>query len=57
MGTDIKFVCVATGLNGGALTSLATRHADWLVGRLNARKGKADSPLTLPGLVRFIHFD
>jgi hypothetical protein len=57
MATDIKFVYVATGLNGGAFTSLATRHTNWMVGRLNAGKGKADSPLTLPALVRFIHFD
>jgi hypothetical protein len=57
MATDIKFVYVATGLNGGAFTSLATRHTNWMVGRLNARKRKADSPLTLPALVRFIHFD
>ena len=57
MAPDIKFVFAGTGLNGGAFTSLATRHANWMVGRLNARKGKADSPLTLPALVRFIHFD
>lgn len=57
MATDIKFVLIATGTDHGAFTSLATRHVKWMVGRLNARKGKADSPLKLPALVRFVHFD
>ena len=60
MATDIKFVFIATGSNGdrpNSFTERATSHTNWMVGRLNARKGKADSPLTLPALVRFIHFD
>src|SRR5215813_14670426 len=60
MATDIKFVFVATGFNDGRANSFtirATNHTNWMVGRLNARKGKADSPLTLPALVRFIHLD
>lgn len=60
MATDIKFVYIATGFNDGRANSFtirATNHAKWMIGRLNARKGKADSPLTLPALVRFIHFD
>jgi hypothetical protein len=56
MAPDIKFVYIATGLDGD-FTIRATRHTNWMVGRLNALKGKADSPLTLPALVRFIHFD
>lgn len=59
MATDIKFVYVATGFDDSpsTFTNLATRHTNWMVGQLNAKKGKADSPLTLPALVRFIHFD
>jgi hypothetical protein len=60
VATDIKFVYIATGFNDGRANSFtirATNHANWMVKRLNARKGKADSPLTLPALVRFIHFD
>ena len=63
MATDIKFVFVATGHNGdehnrdSSFTVLATRHANFIVGQLNAQKGKAGSPLTLPAVVRFVHFD
>lgn len=60
MATDIKFVYVATGFNNNrenSFTIRATSHTNWMVGQLNARNGKADSPLTLPALVRFIHFD
>ena len=60
MATDIKFVYVATGFNDGkpnSFTIRATNHANFMVRQLNAKKGKADSPLTLPALVRFIHFD
>jgi hypothetical protein len=63
VATDIKFVFVATGHNGdehnrdSSFTVLATRHANFIVGQLNAQKGKAGSPLTLPAVVRFVHFD
>lgn len=60
MTTDIKFVYVATGFDDegpSTFTILATRHANWMVKQLNAKKGKADSPLTLPALVRFIYFN
>jgi hypothetical protein len=60
MATDIKFVYIATGFDEDApstFTILATRHANWMVRRLNAKKGKPDSPLTLPAVVRFVHFD
>jgi hypothetical protein len=60
MATDIKFVFVATGSNGNrpnSFTRRATSHAKFIVRQLNAKKGKTDSPLTLPAVVRFVHFD
>lgn len=60
MATDIKFVMVGTGFNDGrpnSFTIRATNHAKFMVNALNKKKGKADSPLTLPALVRFIHFN
>ena len=60
MATDIKFVCVGTGHNGNrrnSFTERASNHVAWMVRQLNKKKGKPGSPLALPALVRFIHFD
>ena len=59
MAADIKFVLVATGIDDApkTFTSLATAHVKFSVAQLNASKGKAGSSLTLPALVRFLHFD
>ena len=60
MATDIKFIFAATGFDDGGpstFTILGTRHTDFMIRQLNKTKGKASSPLTLPALVRFVHFD
>lgn len=61
MATDIKFVFIATGSNRpkpyNGFTIRATRHVKWMVRELNRKKGKANSPLTLPALIRFVHFN
>ena len=60
MATDIKFVLVGTGFNDGrpnSFTIRATNHVQFMVRGLNKKKGKSDSPLTLPALVRFVHFN
>jgi hypothetical protein len=60
VATDIKFVFIATGENDGTkaiFTVRATSHVKWMVRQLNAKKGKADSQLTVPALVRVVHFD
>jgi hypothetical protein len=61
MATDIKFVFIATGRNDphrdNSFTERARNHVKWMVGQLNKRKGKTDSLLTRPALIRFVHFD
>ncbi len=60
MATDIKFVFVATGFDDdgpATFTILGTRHTNFMIRQLNKTKGKTSSPLTLPALVRFVHFD